>query len=71
MTERKEAVRLREALRAFVNTRDQFPESIKLIQPKLNELTPITVTVTKGQFAEAVAALAEADTGRPLGDGDE
>lgn len=56
--------RLREALRAFVNIRDQFPESMKLIQPKLNRLTPITVTVTKAQFAEAVAALAEADGGR-------
>jgi hypothetical protein len=48
-------------LRAFINVRDQFPESMKLIQPKLGGLTPISVTVTKDQFAEAVAALAEAD----------
>lgn len=53
--------RLREALRAFVNVRDQFPETMKLIRPKLDSLTPITVTVTKAQFIEAVNALAEAD----------
>lgn len=63
------SARLREALRAFVNVRDQFPESAKLIRPKLDGLTPITVTVTKSQFEEAVRALAEADARSLTGEG--
>lgn len=47
------------ALEPFVGIRDQFPQTVKLINPKLNGLTPITVTVTKAQFLAAVAAIAK------------
>jgi len=59
-------VKAREALTAFVNVRDQFPESAKLIQPAHDEFSPISVTVTKGQFLAARLALSngEKDNGR-------
>lgn len=48
---------LENALGHFVNIRDQFPESIKLIEKSLDSFTPVTVTVTKAQFLEAFNAL--------------
>ncbi|WP_228383800.1 hypothetical protein [Sphingopyxis fribergensis] len=44
---------MRESLAAFVNVRDQFPQSMKLIDPKLDGLTPMTITITKAQFITA------------------
>lgn len=52
--------RLEAALAPFVGIRDQFPQTIQLIDPKLDGLTPITVTVTKTQFLAATNALAKA-----------
>jgi hypothetical protein len=52
------ASRLSEALKPFVNVRDQFPQSSKLINPKLDWSEPVTVTVTKGKFLAAIEALA-------------
>ncbi len=51
---------LTEALAPFAGVRDQFPQSLKLIDPKLDGLSAITVTVTKAQFKNALAALAKA-----------
>lgn len=48
---------LEAALRPFVGVRDQFPETVKLIDPKLDGLSGITVTVTKAQFLAAARAL--------------
>lgn len=47
-----------EAFEPFLAVRDQYPETIKLINPKLDGMEPITVTVTKAQFLAAFNALA-------------
>lgn len=48
---------LRDALLSFATVRDQMPQSHRLIDKKLDDLSPITVTVTKGQFRSALEAL--------------
>jgi hypothetical protein len=42
-----------EIMRPFLNVRDQFPESAKLILKKVGDLATINLTVTKGQFRAA------------------
>jgi len=55
-TEARIAV-LEGALTAFVDVRDQYPESIKLIKKGVSGFQPISVTVTVDQFRAARAAL--------------
>lgn len=55
---------LADALAPFVGVRDQFPQTIQLIDPKLDGLTPITVTVTKAQFRAALDILASLEQSR-------
>lgn len=57
MVARAEVERLREALRPFVDVRDQYPESAKLIQKGVAGFAPVSVMVTKDQFSAALAAL--------------
>lgn len=45
------------AFAPFLDIKAQCPQSFKLINPKLDAMTPITVTVTKGQFIAAHAML--------------
>ncbi|MGX9443895.1 hypothetical protein ACWX0K_15135 [Nitrobacteraceae bacterium UC4446_H13] len=45
--------RVREVVGPFLNIRDQFPESSKLILKKFDGFTPISITVTKDQFRAA------------------
>jgi seryl-tRNA synthetase len=50
--------RLKEAekvIEPFINIRDQYPQSARLIAKKLDGFAPITVTVTKDQFLAARA----------------
>lgn len=54
-----------EAFSPFVDVRDQFPQSAKLINPKLSGLEPVTITVTKAQMLAAVAAVRAAREPRP------
>ncbi len=54
---------LTEALEAFAGVYGQFPETLKLINPKLGGFEPITVTVTKAQFLAAHAVLTKARGG--------
>jgi hypothetical protein len=57
---RSEVVRLREALAPFVAPRDQSPSQMaKVIHKDLNDMTPIALVVTKGQFIAASALLHE------------
>lgn len=49
----------RELLEAFVNVRDQFPESAKLIDTRFDGHQPISVTVTLDQFRAARTALSQ------------
>lgn len=44
-------------LEPFVNVRDQHPESVKLINGKLDGFTLMSVNVTKDQFIAAHAFL--------------
>ena len=46
--------RLREVLSPFIKMRDQIPsEMAKIIHKELDDITPIHLTVTKGQFMDA------------------
>jgi hypothetical protein len=56
----RSAPELLEALEAFTNLRDQFPQSVKLINPKLDAMSPVTITVTKAQMLAAVDAVSKA-----------
>lgn len=58
-------VGLLEALETFTNLRDQFPQSAKLINPKLSGMEPVTITVTKAQMLAAVAVVRAAREVRP------
>ncbi len=60
-TQRPDIVReLLTALEPFVGVRDQMPQTIKLIDPKLDGMAPLNVTVTKAQFLAGVRAVAKA-----------
>lgn len=50
---RQFVAQVQEVLAPFLNVRDQFPESAKLINKNMGEFAPISVTVTKGQFLDA------------------
>lgn len=56
--------RLSEALEPFISVRDQFPESVKLINKKMDGFTPVTVTVTKDQFLAARQTLSQNGEGK-------
>lgn len=53
---RAEVEELREALRPFVDLRHQ-PESVKVISKTLDDMAPVSVTVTKRQMRDAASLI--------------
>ncbi len=47
-----------EVIRSFADLRGQFPQSVKLINPKLDSMSPVNITVTKGQMLAACTFIA-------------